>query len=544
MAGLTAGLIEGRQSWSSSRTIVPLAAGVVLLGAFVAIELRKREPILEIGRFKNPLFLASLSGALFTGLAVIGLMSFTPLLLQRGLGVSVIGSAGVLAAWSTTSMAVALATRRLLGRRSAAAALVIGFAVSAAGEFALAGLGVGSSWTRLLPGLVILGIGSGVVNASLGRLALESVPRERAGMGSGANNTSRYLGGAAGVALVVALVDRPRRNRRGRIARGLEHGGDRVRRAVPARGADRGRVPPRSAVAPIRPTAAALSFLHGIARPALGSPAALPEKRQARYRLCAATRDRLRTGTEWLTRPGVVSRDSRKERYEALSRLHPLGCRRRWPRAGLLSVPAAFGATPGAGKLGLDDPLCASSISLLAPTCSDSSTVTTSATTSRRSSSIGPPRVRQQHDLPGDPPEGPDRPADRLRRPDSTTWNFELRPTFWFGLTLCDTESAPEYTKRCKPDSDSNNLVGTNPKAANYIGKHPGNAFMELQFDPPGYVPQFEGFGCTATQYCAAMTIDSRTQDQNNGAPGTTGTENTSACNAYILGGREPINWA
>ena len=29
---------------------------------------------------------------------------------------------------------------------------------------------------------------------------------------------------------------------------------------------------------------------------------------------------------------------------------------------------------------------------------------------------------------------------------------------------------------------------------------------MELQFYGPGYVPQFEGFGCTATQYCAAMT--------------------------------------
>ena len=40
---------------------------------------------------------------------------------------------------------------------------------------------------------------------------------------------------------------------------------------------------------------------------------------------------------------------------------------------------------------------------------------------------------------------------------------------------------------------------------------------MELQFYGPGYVPQFEGFGCTATQYCAAMTIDSLTPDQNTG---------------------------
>ena len=119
-----------------------------------------------------------------------------------------------------------------------------------------------------------------------------------------------------------------------------------------------------------------------------------------------------------------------------------------------------------------------------------------------------------------------------------TTWNFELRPTFWFGLTLCDTESSPEFTKTCTPDSDANDLVGTNPQSADYIGKHPGNAYMELQFYGPGYVEQFEGFGCTATQYCAAMTIDSRTLDQN------TGVENNADCENYVLGGPEPINWA
>jgi hypothetical protein len=133
-------------------------------------------------------------------------------------------------------------------------------------------------------------------------------------------------------------------------------------------------------------------------------------------------------------------------------------------------------------------------------------------------------------------------PKDPKQRPSASglgsTWNFELRPTFWFGLTLCDSQSSPEYTHVCTPDSDANNLVGTNPANANYIGKHPGNAYMELQFYGPGYVPQFEGFGCTATQYCAAMTIDSRTADQN------TGIENTADCNNYILGGPEPINWA
>jgi hypothetical protein len=134
--------------------------------------------------------------------------------------------------------------------------------------------------------------------------------------------------------------------------------------------------------------------------------------------------------------------------------------------------------------------------------------------------------------LPKEPPEKPKNDGS------GGTWNFQLRPTFWFGLTLCDSESAPEYTKRCTPDSDANNLVNPNPAAPDYIGKHPGNAFMELQFYGPGYVPQFEGFGCAAHQYCAAMTIDSRTLNQN------TGVENTAACNNYILGGGEPINWA
>jgi hypothetical protein len=134
--------------------------------------------------------------------------------------------------------------------------------------------------------------------------------------------------------------------------------------------------------------------------------------------------------------------------------------------------------------------------------------------------------------LPGDPSA---RPSQSGR---GATWNFQLRPTFWFGLTLCDTQSAPEFTQTCTPDSDANDLVNPDPNAPDYIGKHPGNAYMELQFYGPGYVPQFEGFGCTAHQYCAAMTIDSRTLNQNNGV------ENTDACDNYILGGFEPINWA
>jgi MFS family permease len=206
MACLTAGLIEGRSGWFGAGTIALLSGGALLLVLFSAIELRRREPMLELSLFREPPFIASISGALFTGLASIGVMSFTPTLLERGIGVSPLGSAAVLTTWSATSMVVAIVARRLLTHISAYSALATGLLLSGFGEFALTGLSVGSSWAQLVPGLGIAGIGSGLANPALGRLAVESVPRERAGLGSGSNNTARYLGGTAGVALVVALA--------------------------------------------------------------------------------------------------------------------------------------------------------------------------------------------------------------------------------------------------------------------------------------------------------------------------------------------------
>jgi MFS family permease len=206
MALLTAALVQARHDWAGTSTIELAAAAAVLLGAFAALEVRHRRPMLDPDLFSSHQFLASIAGALFTGLAVIGLMSYSPALMQRALHVSVLGSAAVLAVWSVTSMLVALAARSLPARLRTQTLLIIGLVLAATGEAGLAGLQSGAGWTRLVPGLIVTGIGSGVANAALGRIAVESVPRHRAGMGSGANNTARYLGGAAGVALVVSIV--------------------------------------------------------------------------------------------------------------------------------------------------------------------------------------------------------------------------------------------------------------------------------------------------------------------------------------------------
>lgn len=117
------------------------------------------------------------------------------------------------------------------------------------------------------------------------------------------------------------------------------------------------------------------------------------------------------------------------------------------------------------------------------------------------------------------------------------TWNFQLHPALWFGMALCDNQSAPEFTHAaCTPDSDTNIFDGTDPAAADYIGKHPGTAFLELQFYPPGWAPWPPGISCDATKWCAAMAIFSLNLDQN------TNTANNADCLGTV--GLEPANFA
>ena len=90
----------------------------------------------------------------------------------------------------------------------------------------------------------------------------------------------------------------------------------------------------------------------------------------------------------------------------------------------------------------------------------------------------------------------------------SGTWNFQLHPAFWFGMAMCDTQSYPNVSSTCAADSDANIKNSSDPNSPDYVGKHAGTAFMELQFYPPGYIQQFTGFSCAARQWCSALTID------------------------------------
>ena len=202
---LVSGLTEARAGLSTS-TLVLLGAGLLALVAFVAVERRTTEPMIDLRLLRSPGFLATTLAALTVGLGIIGMTSNVPYLVQVGLGGSLWTATWLVVGWSATSVTASLLLRRVAipwsgTHQIAAALLVLGL-----GQLLALGIGTASSPWRLLPALMVAGVATGVLNAVMGREAVASVPPDRAAMGSGSNNTARYLGAACGITVFSVLL--------------------------------------------------------------------------------------------------------------------------------------------------------------------------------------------------------------------------------------------------------------------------------------------------------------------------------------------------
>ncbi|MES9519899.1 MFS transporter [Streptomyces capoamus] len=206
LVALVAALTLGRDGWLRAPVGLLFAAAAALVGVFAVVERRTGTPMIDLTLLRHARFLASSAGGLFTGLAVIGLFSFLPALLQQALGLSPLATAWLFLLWSGLSFAVALQVKHLAGRVAPRTQLALGFALHTIAMVTMLGAVGSGSWLRLLPGLVVGGIGSGLLNGALPLLAVESVPPQRAAMGSGAQQTFRYIGSCAGVALTIAVA--------------------------------------------------------------------------------------------------------------------------------------------------------------------------------------------------------------------------------------------------------------------------------------------------------------------------------------------------
>jgi len=213
-ATLTAGLfllvlalLRGNQDgWGSTRILAAFSIGATLLVVFVLVEWRSREPMLPLGLFRHHAFTGAQVAAFSISASFFALFLYTTLYLQEVLHLSPLGAGLVYLPGTIVMFVVSAVSAQLADRTSPGALITVGLFLVAAGLALMALAGVHSTWLALLPGLLVVCVGTGLVNPALGAVALSSVDSTQSGLAAGVNDAFRQGGIAVGVAAFGVLV--------------------------------------------------------------------------------------------------------------------------------------------------------------------------------------------------------------------------------------------------------------------------------------------------------------------------------------------------
>ncbi|MGW7402668.1 MFS transporter [Streptomyces sp. NPDC054833] len=194
--------------WGSPLTWGFLIAGGLLLAAFAWWQTRAEHPLLPLRILLDRDRAASFLAVLITGAGMFGVFLFLTYYLQLNLGFSPTKTGvAFLPMVGALMVAAQLGTTVLLPRIGPKAVIPLGFAVATAGMAWLTGIGVGSSYmSAVLPPLVVIGVGLGLVMPTAMQLATGGVAAEDAGVASATVNAMQQVGGSIGTALLNTLA--------------------------------------------------------------------------------------------------------------------------------------------------------------------------------------------------------------------------------------------------------------------------------------------------------------------------------------------------
>lgn len=193
--------------WTSGRTLGLGAGVVILLIAFVLVEARVRNPLVPLRVFRSRnLTGADLVRALFA-VGMLGMFFMGALYLQSVLGYGAIRTGFAFLPWSLLVGLFSLGmTVRIVARIGAKATLIIGLVLFTLGLGLFARAPVGGTYLAdVLPGMVMLGLGAGLVFMPSVSLAMSDAAPSESGLASGLANVSLQIGGALGLAAVASL---------------------------------------------------------------------------------------------------------------------------------------------------------------------------------------------------------------------------------------------------------------------------------------------------------------------------------------------------
>jgi EmrB/QacA subfamily drug resistance transporter len=209
LMSLVYGIIEGpTEGWTSTKILTAFGVAIVVLSAFAWWELKSSHPMLNLSVFENPRFSAASLGLMLIFFAMFGATFLLTQYLQDIMGFSALKAGAALLPWAGIMLFLAPMSARLAERFGTK--LVVGTGLS----FATLSLVLMSTLpasnisyvTDVLPRLVLLAIGMGLVMAPATESIMGSLPRAKAGVGSAMNDTTRQVGGALGVAVVGSVM--------------------------------------------------------------------------------------------------------------------------------------------------------------------------------------------------------------------------------------------------------------------------------------------------------------------------------------------------
>jgi len=179
---------------------------VILLVAFVVVELRRKFPMFDLSLFRNPTFVGSSVSAFTVCFSMLALIFFLTTWMQSILGYSAVGTGLRMLVFTGAALLSAPLAGRMTSTVSPRIVLPVSLALVAGGVLSMTGVSASSSWTEILPGLIVSGIGLGMINPTLASTAVSVVPPWRGGMASGMNSTCREAGTSSGIAVLGALL--------------------------------------------------------------------------------------------------------------------------------------------------------------------------------------------------------------------------------------------------------------------------------------------------------------------------------------------------
>jgi EmrB/QacA subfamily drug resistance transporter len=204
---LTYALIEGGdKGWTSSLIIACFAAAAVFAAAFLVIESRSAQPMVPLGIFRSAVFSGGLGTMMIWSFGVLGIYFFTSLYLQGNLGFSPTKAGLAFVPMALCLAAAAVLSPRVTARIGSHRTVALGMAIMTAGLVLFARLGAGATFSDLLPGFILFGVGAGLMNVPLTNAVLGGAPASQAGIASALLNASREIAGLLGVTVIGAVL--------------------------------------------------------------------------------------------------------------------------------------------------------------------------------------------------------------------------------------------------------------------------------------------------------------------------------------------------